>query len=191
MKQIVIPLGVAGRFAFLVPLFIATMISGCQLATSLGTPRVAGSPSMPPDYNMAEGQFSSADFNKLGSEFMDEYVGQYVVFEGSYFNHKQGAIITSRSGPRSAPDMMSATIGAPFRNGSLASPRTVTVHWAVDDRELGRPFLDIPQGAPVKIYGYVLPAQTMAQLESRRDKMMGGFPAPLVLLIKARHLASS
>jgi hypothetical protein len=190
MKHLVAFLGFCRTLRCVLSLLTIAATIGCQVSMP-GKPRIAGSPATPPDYNMPEAQFAHADFNKLGSEFLDEYAGQYVTFEGRYLNHAQGSIIYARSGPpQTVTDLMSAMIGAPGSGGQVASPRYVTVHWSVEDRELGRPFLDPSSGAPVRIYGYVLPANTMAQIKSRRDHFLRGFPAPVVLLIKAEPFGS-
>jgi hypothetical protein len=171
-----------------VPLFVilTLLLTACQFA-NIGGPRVAGSPQTPPDYDMPESQFSNAQINKLSSEFLDEYAGQYVVFEGRYLTHAQGAQVASpKSGVELHPDLMFAMIGSP---AGMTSPRSAVVYWMVDDRELGRPFLNLAQGAGVRIYGYVLPANKMAKVKSRNDRFMRGFPSPIILLVKAEPVA--
>jgi len=156
---------------------------GCKVLQQPTEPRVAGSPGMPPNYETPDSQFVPADFNKLASEFLDEYVAQYVVFDGRYMFHRQGAVIYGQGRPYSASGMMMATIGSPGGIGS--SLRNVNVLWSAEDRELGRTFLNLPLNAPVKIYAYVLPARKPALIKSRHDRYLSGFPSPVLLLIKA------
>jgi len=163
----------------------AAALVGCEAIQTPSGPKAAGSPKMPPDYDLPESQFATAKFNTLASEFLDEYVGQYVVFEGRYMHHDQGALVWSEGRPQALHDFMTVMIGAPATSDGIATPRTVNVLWAVDDRELGRPFLNLQLNAPLKIYAYVLPANKQARVKSRQDRFMRGFPVPVVLLVKA------
>ena len=57
------------------------------------TTTAVGSPALPPDYDLPEDKYVKADYGKIASEFLDEYAGQYVVFDGCYLSHYQGAHI--------------------------------------------------------------------------------------------------
>jgi hypothetical protein len=167
--------------------FISIIIfsTGCQ--TTLGDLAGSLSPApqtlFVPDYNAPENQFVEANFNTLASEFIDEYTGQYVVIRGRYASHQQNVMVTHRNTgrPMIFTDVMSANIYSMEEMGS----RTLTVIWAVQDRDLGRPFLNVQAGSPVTIYGYVLPYGTRWYMKTRKDMYFAGFPATTILLINA------
>lgn len=174
---------VKSKVSTLCLLLTALAFAGCEVLQTPITPKVASTPALPPDYNLPDSQFVTAKFNTLASEFLDEYIGQYVVFDGRYLSHQQGALINTPTGPVAASDLMSGMIGAPDTSGAAA--RTVTVLWNVDDRELGRPFLNLAPNAPVKIYAYVRPANRVSRMKSRQDTVLSALSVPVVLLIKA------
>jgi len=158
---------------------VMTLLAGCQMSHPSRGPRVRATPELPPNYYAPDEAFAPADFNTLGSEFLDEYVGQYIVFEGRYMMHYQGAIVAYES----IADVMSATFSPP--DAENPSARMVSIVWSIEDRELGRPLLNLGHGALVSIHGYVLPANRQAQIKSRKDRILSGFDRPVILLIRA------
>jgi len=72
------------KFAVSCLIGVAAMFVGCENLQVPITPRIAASPKLPPDYDLPESQFVAAKFNTLASEFLDEYLGQYVSFEGRW-----------------------------------------------------------------------------------------------------------
>lgn len=153
---------------------VSTLMTASMVAAGKRAERV-------PDYSKPDSDFEAASFNTLASEFLDEYAGKYVVFDGRYMGHSQGVLLTdSRGLPFSVSNLMSAVIG-----GAPDSSRTVNVAWSMEDRELGRPFLDLQSFASVRIYAYVLPANHKAHLKSRQNQFWKGVRAPVILLIKA------
>jgi hypothetical protein len=178
---------VLGRLLFnhtkilrLVAICAATItLVGCEALQQLNAPSTSGSrpgsPKLSPDYDTPENSFVAADFNKLGSEFLDDYANQYVVFNANYQLHQAGALI----GRALHGDMMTALFTSP------SSGKRAEAVWHVDDRELGRPFLELKQGARVKIYGYVLPSGKNWSFKTRRDEFGVALKEPVLLLIKA------
>jgi hypothetical protein len=150
-----------------------------------GLARKPGAHERLPDYDAPDSQFVAADFNALASEFLDEHAGQYVMFEGGYVSHGRGALLEIRGLPYAETNFMSAIISSPTTNGVGAAPRTVSVLWRVEDRGLGRPFLDLQPYARLRIYAYVVPANARAYLKSRQTQFWKGVPIPVVLLIRA------
>jgi hypothetical protein len=165
---------------------VALATSGCETTTggasSADSVTPAKRPQFTPDYDAPETQFVEADFNTLASEFIDEYANQYVIVRGRFASHHQGAMMIDRSTGRPVTyrDIMSAQ----FHSAEL-TPRSLSVIWSEQDRELGRPFLNVKAGAPMKIYGYVLPAGRPYHIQSRKDLRFNGFPATTILLIRA------
>jgi hypothetical protein len=165
---------------------VAMVTSGCETITSGTTGAGPVTPAkrlqFTPDYDAPDSQFVEADFNTLASEFIDEYANQYVIVRGRFASHQQGVLLTDPQTGRyvSYGDVMSATITSPE---SLT--RHLRVIWSVQDRELGRPFLNLKMHAPVKIFGYVVPAQTAWYMQSRKDVYFTGIPATTVVLIRA------
>jgi hypothetical protein len=132
---------------------------------------------LPPDYSTPEASFVEADFNKLASEFIDEYANQYVVFEASYLTHEQGALLMRdmRSGIYS--DLMVAALSS--------GGKSLQVVWSVDDRELGRPFVEAKSGTTHRVFAYVLPPHTAWGFKTRKDAYARGFRVPVLILIRA------
>jgi len=160
---------------------VSLLLAGCRHLDD-GQPSIITPAGLHPNYETPDSEFVPAKFSALSSEFLDEYAGQYVVVDGRYLQSSQGALIYQRSGrPYNASDMMSAMIGS----SETFSARPLSIIWSQQDRELARPFVDCALTAPVKIYAYVLPANQPAQLKSRPDTKLKGFPVPVILLIKA------
>ena len=164
-------------------------ISACFTVERGGGEIVIGSRSGPehPDYEKSRAEFVEADFGVIASEFIDEYAGQYVVFEGMYMNHHEGVVfqrgMAQAGRPVSMGDVMAAMIGGP---GGMGDGRYTQIIWSTHDRELGRPFLDArPQQTPVRIYGYVLPAGEKARIKTRDDLVFERIAIPVVLLVEA------
>lgn len=164
---------------------LVILLTGCQ--TSLGDLAGSISPApqtrFVPDYDAPDDQFVEADFNTVASEFIDEYAGQYVIIRGRYLSHQQNVMVTHRNTgrPMIFSDVMSANISSMEEMGS----RSLTVIWALQDRDLGRPFLNVQAGSPVTIYGYVLPYGTRWYMKTRKDMYFQGFPATTILLTRA------
>jgi len=165
--------------SFVGPLSLAFLLTAC-VGPQTGGPS-AQSSELPPNYETPETEFVQANFNTLSSEFRDEYAGRYVVIDGRFIHTYEGALITTPSGRYvNLRDMMSAMIGPDGAGG-----RPLSVLWSKEDREMGRPFLNVERNGRVKIFGYVLPANRTARAKSRGDLHLKGFPVPVVLLIKA------
>lgn len=162
----------------------------CAFFVACETPQIrtvqedqpAGTEGVHPDYNKDRDEFIDGKFAVIASEFLDEYSGQYVVFDGTYLGHHDNVIIQRGREPVVLGDVMSANIAS--GTGMSASPQVAQVIWHIDDRDLGRPFLGAGSQAPVRIYAYVLPAGDRAQLEGR-NASWGNVRIPLILLVEA------
>ena len=168
-------------------MILTLVLVGCEHG-QIGPVDAATSERLHPDYDTARDAFVEADLAVLASEFIDEYAGQYVVFEGQYLGHRRGAgIQPPRGRPQFYQDIMAAQIGAPPQPGAapgqVGSAQHVQLLWAEDDRELGRPLLHAAPGSPLRIYAYVLPVGDRAALKTRRNRVLDGFPTPVVLLV--------
>lgn len=141
-----------------------------------GQPSVRA-PKYPPNYDTPEADFVPAAFGKLASEFIDEYENKYVVFECLYHSQHEGALLTKTGSIVNYEDMRTVTVTWDYK--------LLDVLWGVQDRELGRPFVDAKLNGKLKIYGYVLPAQKPWSSKTRQDIYFKGFNMPVVLLIKA------
>ena len=159
----------------------ALLLIGCE-SPQVAQPPVAASSGLAPDYQTAESDYVSVKPASLLPEFLDDYAGKYVVFDGRFLQSAQGALIYAPGGGGfNASDMMTAIIGPP----EITAPRTVSVIWSQKDRELGRPFAELSVNAPIKIYAYVLPAKQRARIKTEEAVKLRGFPIPVLLLIKA------
>lgn len=161
----------------------ATLLAA-GLAASIGVACAGTFPSvlsvsgpLPPDYSTPDTSFVEADFNRLASEFVDEYANQYVVFEASYMTHEQGALLMRdmRSGIYS--DLMVAVLSS--------GGKSLQVVWSVDDRELGRPFVEARSGTTHRVFAFVLPPNTNWGFKTRKDAYARGFRVPVLILINA------
>lgn len=159
---------------------LALLLTGCA---KIQIPGITAPTVLPPDYNTPDTAFVHADFNKLATEFIDVYAGQYVVFEGLYVSHRQGALLKTASGQlMNASDLMSMQL--------YDAGRLVTVVWSVADKELGLPLLSLSTQKKVRIYGYVVPVGKKTGLKTRRDIIHSPFGQPVILLIRAVPLGA-
>lgn len=159
------------------------LLTGCT--TPFNAPQSTAQ-NLPPNFDTPDSEFVPARFNTLASEFIDEYAGQYIVVKGRFVMTAEGALVWASGRPYNLNEMMSAMIAS----SESDTTRNITVMWSQYDRELGRPFLDLPMNAPVKVYGYVLPAGHNASVKSRSDIKMRGLPVPVILLIKISAIDS-
>lgn len=161
----------AASFALVLTVALGSACTGIipALSTASGT--------LPPDYAAPESAFVRADFNKLASEFVDEFANQYVVFEASYMAHEQGALLMRDMRAGIYSDLMVAALSS--------GGKSLQVVWSVDDRELGRPFVEASSGTKHTVYAYVLPPHTNWKFKARKDAYARGFRVPVLLLMKA------
>jgi hypothetical protein len=135
---------------------------------------------MAPNFDLPDSEFAPADFAKLSSEFKDEYVGQYIVFDAQYASHEQGMLMPTPKGrPVNITDLMCVSLMKP------PSVAQVKVIWDIGDRELGRPFLNVAFSSPVRIYAYMARPNEPLRHKSRTDTYFKGFPSPTLVLVKA------
>jgi len=162
-------------FLQILSLGIIAIASGCA------TP-VSNSVTYAPNYDTPDSQFVPVKVQALAPDFRDEYAGKYVVFDGAYLSRMEQALIGPPGDrPFIVSDFRTAMIGGP----GMATAQPLHLIYHIDDRELGRPFVELQALNAVKIYAYVVPARTPFTTKSQPARISRGFPIPVVVLIKA------
>lgn len=156
---------------------VLTLISlgGCQVAPTTGPTLTQ----MPPEYGLPLANFQKADINVITSEFIDQYAGQYVVFDGWFLMSLANPMVKM---PRGQMMVVKDLRSLEVANKDIG--RNTTVIWCDDDRDLGLPLISMSTGAPIRVYAYILPPGKDFRCKSRSDVFRKGLGQAYAVLIK-------
>jgi hypothetical protein len=159
-------------------LLVTASMAGCQVSLLSPVSPSAELSSLAPEYNYPLVQFRKADPKVIGSEFIDQYAGQYVVFEAVYVGTSDTVFIQLRGDQRKAmvKDLQEVTLYA----GSVFQ-----LIGCAEDRDIRLPLVALAgQQKTVRVFAYILPAGKEWKCKSQINTYRRGFAKPVPILIK-------
>jgi len=153
----------------------AFVLSGCAELGVLNSP---SSQVSLPDYNKPESEYIVPDFNVLASEFADEYNGKYIVIDGIFQQKMDMFLYIPKHGGRAGAISNISVINmmAPSKQ------KMIGVQWAMQNKEDGRPLLNINNGDKIRVYAYYVPA--MQNVALRSGLYLNGIDTPMIWLMR-------
>jgi len=130
-----------------------------------------------PDYNTPESAFVTGDFNVLGSEFLNEEAGKYVVLDGVYQASFGGTLIYKNNRPISLIGMRSLRMAK-----DTTYQKRLDVIWPESHKEDGRPLVKLQVGDKIRIYAYVLAGDQ--EPTERNGTRLTNLKVPTIWLIR-------